>query len=224
MPRSIAYQYACAGLFTGRESAWGQAAYLIKHEGSTAWSEVPRDVVSPMPVAGYRQRMDRIMTEVRRSRVNKEIYPMIAAHVAIRYAETFPCQPPVAEVRLVNSLWRTSEPVMTHPIGRWRLPPGDVIDKAHVSTVAVFRREGKQWKDISQPKSRVESLNAATPVNTQPPRPMRASPFSGTSATGRSAKNPMPFNPGEFLSKKMWLPPLPKAAVPQPPSPAPAKP
>ena len=148
LPRHISYQYGCAALFTNIERSWTQAVYLVKAEGSGQWSEVPREVVSPMRIAGYRQRVDRIVTEIRRAPAKDAMMDRLAAHVAESYGEAFPDQPPVAEVRLLNTRWPTDDPVMTHPAGRWQLPPASSLTKKRYTVLGTWRRQGERWARV----------------------------------------------------------------------------
>jgi hypothetical protein len=123
LPRHVTYLHGCAGLFTMREASWGQVIYLVKRENASAWVEMDRDWVSPMPVAGYRQRLDRVFGEVRRKRIYPQIYSGMAAYVARRAGELAPELPKVTEVRFINTRWSTKDAYLNDPSGRWRLLP-----------------------------------------------------------------------------------------------------
>jgi len=142
--------------------------------------EVPREVISPMWVAGYRQRLDRALTEVRKSRQRADIYKQVVRHIAARYAEVFPDQRPITEVKLLNAVWRTDELTMTHPEGLWRVPPAEALDRKHVSTLAHYRLVGTKWTDAATPKkAKTPATKAAPPVAVAVPKnqsPPRASP------------------------------------------------
>jgi hypothetical protein len=101
-----------------------------------------------MPVAGFRQRLDRLMTDSRRSPLKGGIQDRIAAHVAERFSQAFPSEAKVAEVKLIDTRWRTDDPVMTQPVGRWRLPPADALDKKRYSVIGVWRRAGEGFERL----------------------------------------------------------------------------
>jgi hypothetical protein len=146
LPKHISYQYSCAGLFTGREGAWAQACYLVKLKGRPNWIELSREIVSPMPVAGYRQRLDRLITETRKSKSKDKLYLRLSAHIAGRYKQMYPGETSVEEVKIVNSAWRTDDPEMIMPKGRWRLPSALGADRTHFKTIGCYQRSSDRWE------------------------------------------------------------------------------
>jgi hypothetical protein len=190
LPRHLTHQYACAALFTNIERSWTQAAYLVKVDGSSQWSEVDREVVSPMRIAGYRQRVDRIVTETRRVKDKDAMLDRLAAHVAASYARAFPDQKKVTEVKIIKTLWRTDEPVMTQPVGRWRLPPADALSGKRYSVLGTWKAEGDVWARVKNEPGKPTEMSGPSTI-----RRMLSNKIMQEAQRGTAPLPPLPPSP-----------------------------
>ena len=79
------------------------------------------EVLSPQGLAGYRQRLERIVREIPKSRGKVDLGGKVAAFVAQRYQEQ--TGQVVVEVRVVNTSWPAGVKEMALPMGHWGWPP-----------------------------------------------------------------------------------------------------
>lgn len=156
-PRWLRFQSNCAALFTKRESDWHQIVYQLKRNEQHGWADVSRASLGPMPVAGYRQRLDRLLATVHssKSKAKDGIWADFGKWLASRFAEEDGAGP-VQRFRIVQTQWKTSIPEMMAPKGPWLVPPLVEIPKnVGLSPVVTFEFTGtdaRRVKDDPLPK------------------------------------------------------------------------
>jgi hypothetical protein len=191
LPRRVTFQHAAAALFTDREASWNQLAFLVRTGSSEEWIEVDGKLLSRSQLAGYRNRLDRLVPMARRATIAKDIWRRLGTYVAVRYAAAHPNAEPVTEVRLVNTNWPTNLPEMTHPRGHWQIPPiADVPPERLRTLVTVQLRDGAAvavTEDVHRsPAPAGASAPRTPPVPPSAPR-RRLRPFSESSVPHEAA-------------------------------------
>ena len=134
-------------MFTHHNTTWGKPLYAVRLEGQSGWVEVDGRVISPLEIAGYRTRPDRLAFEADRKKA-RSIWPRFAGHVAAVFAREFPSLPPVEEVKVYKALVRHTQPEMLEPAGRWRVPPLYALPSKQRPLLAHCRREGAEWRQV----------------------------------------------------------------------------
>jgi hypothetical protein len=74
LPRRVTFQHAAAALFTDREASWNQLAFLVRTGPNEEWMEVDRRFLSRSQLAGYRNRLDRLVPMARRAPIAKDVW------------------------------------------------------------------------------------------------------------------------------------------------------
>ncbi len=118
--------YDCAALFTHRSNVWGDPAIVLRLDDGS-WIEPKMELFSPQGLAGYRQRLERIVREIPKSRGKIDLGGKVATFVAKRYFEQ--TGQDVVEVRVVNTTWPAGVPEMVRPAGQWDWPPLAQVSK-----------------------------------------------------------------------------------------------
>jgi hypothetical protein len=139
MPR-LSFQHSAAGLFTKRTNSWVQHLFQFQLGSNEQWVTVDTEMLSPMGAFGYRQRLDRMLFESRRS-VGDEVQLRMAAWLAGRCQTLFPMNGEVRGVRIVRTTWQTGTPVMARPDGKWLKGPFEGLPRAQTALLATFKVE-----------------------------------------------------------------------------------
>jgi len=117
VPDRLWQQYACAGLFTQRVSAWSDWRIEVRRAGSESWQTLNLEEVSPMPASGHRQRLDRILGDTRSKKIGGNLRLRLAAWIAQKLKESEGME--ISGVRYLHRSWPTNTPGMTAPAGHW---------------------------------------------------------------------------------------------------------
>jgi hypothetical protein len=175
-------QHAAAALFTDREASWNQIAFLVRTGTAKEWIEVDRNCLSRSQLAGFRNRLDRLVPMVRRSQIAERVWKRLGEDVAARYAKAYPQAAPITTVRIVNTNWPTNLPEMTHPLGHWEIPPIEQVDPARVRILATIELQGGRAVSVtgntaSVPAGLARTIRGVPTVpRSAPPRQLR--PFA----------------------------------------------
>jgi hypothetical protein len=219
----LGLQLSSAAVFTHYNRVWSQPVTLVKVGGSTAWVEVTHSDLTPLGIAGYRQRWDRLIWEADRKRAPENLWVRAAAFTADRWAQAHPAGEPVAEVRLVKVLRRAGDPAMDVPQGRWDLPPVASLPAKDVVELALCRRVDEQW--VLAPKKRSEPAEVdegtdedAAPAKMRPLVRIPSLPGGSTGSVrpGKGAQKPSGIRPA--APGPPWGATPPRAAAPTSPS------
>lgn len=122
LPHRYRLQASCAALFTHRNTSWGKPLYAVRLAGGAGWMEVEGRLISPLEIAGYRTRPDRLAFEVSKKKLDG-MWPRFAEHVARVMAREFSGIAPMEEVKVFKALVKHTQPEMMEPAGRWKVPP-----------------------------------------------------------------------------------------------------
>lgn len=144
LPHRFRLQGSCAALFTHRNTTWGQPLYAVRLSGGKEWMEVEGRVISPLEIAGYRTRPDRLAFEVSKKKADM-VWPRFAAHLAKVMAREFPGIAPVEEVKVFKALVKHTQPEMSEPAGRWKVPPLFALPSKQRPELAHCRLEAGRW-------------------------------------------------------------------------------
>lgn|GEM_PF-6738516 len=144
----LGLQLSSAAVFTHYNRIWSQPVTLVKVDGAADWIEVSHSDLTPLGIAGYRQRWDRMIWESDRKRAPTSFWSRAADFVAERWAAGHPKETPLAEVRFVKVLRRAGDPTMDVPEGRWQLPPVAALSAKDVVELALCRRVEGQWSVV----------------------------------------------------------------------------
>lgn len=239
-------QASCAALFTHHNTTWGKPLYAVRLAGGAGWMEVEGRLISPLEIAGYRTRPDRLAFEVSKKKLDV-IWPRFAAHVAKVMAREFPGIAPVEEVKVFKALVKHTQPEMMVPAGRWKVPPLFALptkqrpELAHCRLEAgrwvVVKRDGKVKPSVSPPKPGEVEVN---PLPTRrlaqgggtmlPPGSTGVRPPANPTVRAGSGVVPAPSGSGvrpgvapNSLPRAPMRPPLPQRSLPTVPQGLPAK-
>jgi hypothetical protein len=193
LPSNLRFQYGCAALFTRTVKSWSQAKYLVQLGDGAEWKEVPREWVSPMRVAGYRQRVDRIVPELNRSRSKTQMLDRLAAHVVdcVRLHE--PAHPEVMGVRIINTQWPTDDPGMNRPQGKWQLPAFETLAPHQYKVLGTWTNtaSGLVRAKIEKPKAD-QPIPSSVSTRSQLSRQLMKAGQSGRASLPSPASLPQP--------------------------------
>lgn len=169
VPRWLQFETDCAALFTKREADWNQVVYRVWRAGGAGWEEAGRDLMSPMPVAGYRQRLDRLVATVQsKPKLRDQVWPRLASHLAARIEGDKGKGSPVSRIHLARTRWMCGTPEMVQAAGHWHVPPlSDLppgVKVIHVMTCTV-----KNGKMVLVKPARKPALAAGSKL--PPPQP-----------------------------------------------------
>lgn len=146
LPRRVTFQYEVAALFPKRQTAWSHPVYRVRTEATGQdWVELDRWLMSEAEVAGYRHRVDRLVSIAAKSKsVGNSVFAGMAQHAARRLEETRPDLGRVTGFRVLTLIFPTNTPEMAHPAGGWRVPQPEELEAKRVSlTVEVEVKDGK---------------------------------------------------------------------------------
>ncbi|MCB1227573.1 MAG: hypothetical protein KDK99_17270 [Verrucomicrobiales bacterium] len=145
LPSRWKHQFSVAALFTRRSPSWSQPKVLVRTETQPeGWREVPPSWLSESSLAGYRTRADWIVVLAARPSLGDAMWKRWGAFVAGRVEEQDTDWGKVTAVRVVNTVWPTSDAGMRRPAGHWELPPLRQIPPQRVMEMAQMEvREGE---------------------------------------------------------------------------------
>lgn len=147
--------------------------------------EVDGRLISPLEIAGYRTRPDRLAFEVSNKKLDV-IWPRFAAHVAKLMAREFPGIAPVEEVKVFKALVKHTQPEMMEPAGRWKVPPLFALPPKQRPELAHCRLEAGRWVTVKRESKGKPAVSPPKPgevkVNSLPTRRL-AQGGSGTPST-----------------------------------------
>ena len=131
--------------------------------------EVEGRVISPLEIAGYRTRPDRLAFEVAKKKADM-VWPRFAGYVTEVMAREFPGIAPVEEVKVFKALVKHTQPEMMKPAGRWKVPPLFALPSKQRPELAHCRLEAGRWgvvkrnsqskPAVAPPKPREVKVNA----------------------------------------------------------------
>jgi hypothetical protein len=151
VPDRLWQQYAAAGLFTLRTSAWSEWRIEVRSAGSSEWRSLDMAEVSPMPASGYRQRMDRILGDTRSKKIAENLRQRLAGWIAQGLKERAGME--ISGVRFLHRSWQTNTPELAFPDGHWNgdgaLPATTRI--ALLGTYAIV--DGKAAPERAKPRA-----------------------------------------------------------------------
>jgi hypothetical protein len=166
LPKRVTFQHAIAALFPKRQTAWSHPVYQVRTEGTDGqWVDFDRWLMSEIEVAGYRHRVDRLISMVAKSsQTGNSILAGLAEHAAVRVEETRPDLGRVTGFRVLTLIFPTNTPEMANPAGQWEIPEPARLDPKRVrltvevemkdgKAVAVKRGGGSFAVGVAQPKS-----------------------------------------------------------------------
>lgn len=173
MPKRLVMQASCAALFTHRNTTWGQTLYAVRLSGGTEWMEVEGRVISPLEIAGYRTRPDRLAFEVAKKKADI-VWPWFAAYVAKVMAREFPGIKAVEEVKVYKAVVKHTQPEMSEPAGRWKVPPLFALPSKQRPELAHCRLEAGRWVVVKRDSKSMPAVAPPKPgevkVNALPTR------------------------------------------------------
>ena len=146
LPKRVTFQRAVAALFPKRQAAWSHPVYQVRTKRTNGkWVDLDRWLMSEIEVAGYRHRVDRLISMVAKSsKTGNRILASLAEHAAVRVEETRPDLGRLTGFRVLTLIFPTNTPEMAHPSGQWEIPEPDRLDPKRVRlTVEVEVKEGK---------------------------------------------------------------------------------
>lgn len=138
IPSRLLTQYACAGLFTKRTWTWNQPLVQIQHEKNGAWKTVKMTELSPLGAYGYRQRIDRLLLKIGRSKTPNKIHERLALWIAQQYKLTHPERGEVVGVRYAQNVWPVNCPELTQPKGHWEPTPSELGPNGRFNVLGTF--------------------------------------------------------------------------------------
>ena len=137
--------------------------------------EVEGRVISPLEIAGYRMRPDRLAFEVSKKKADM-VWPRFAAHLAKVMAREFPGIAPVEEVKVFKALVKHTQPEMMQPAGRWKVPPLFSLPLKQRPELAHCRLEAGRWVVVKRDSKSTPAVAPPKPgevkVNPLPTRRM----------------------------------------------------
>lgn len=145
-PRRVSFQHAVAALFPKRQSSWSHPVYRVRTEKTgDEWVELDRWLMSDAEVAGYRHRVDRLISIAgKSSKTGNSIFAGLAEHAAARVAKARPDLGAVTGFRVLTLIFPTNIPEMATPTGQWEIPAPEELDPERVRlTVEVDLKKGK---------------------------------------------------------------------------------
>jgi hypothetical protein len=167
LPRRWSFQHAVAALFPNRQSAWSHPVYRVRTEKTgQEWVELDRWLMSEAEVAGYRHRVDRLISMAAKSKnVGSSIFAGLAEHAARRVEEARPELGRVTGFRVLTLIFPTNTPEMAQPKGLWRIPEPEELEPKRVAlTVEVEINHGKAVAVKRRGQSRSQASEASEKV------------------------------------------------------------
>lgn len=209
LPHRYRLQASCAALFTHHNMTWGKPLYAVRLAGGSGWMEVEGRLISPLEIAGYRTRPDRLAFEVSKKKLDG-IWPRFAAHVALVMAREFPGIAPVEEVKIFKALVKHTQPEMMEPAGRWKVPPLFALPLKQRPELAHCRLEAGRWVTVKRESKGKPAVSPPKPgevkVNPLPTRRLAQS-GSGTPSPAVTASPRSPSPPVQPVTALESAPP-----------------
>jgi hypothetical protein len=141
LPRHVRFQYAAGALFTDRENSWNQLVAQVSVDGGRKWQQIDPDEMSEVQLAGYRNRIDRLVSLVRGTRLEEQVLSRLAVRVISVHGGTSAENAAINTVRFTNTVWPSGAPEMTQPEGHWKMPKLDSVPSNRQWSIATVRIE-----------------------------------------------------------------------------------
>ncbi len=155
VPARLWQQYNAAALFTKRTSTWSERLIEVRMAENRPWQRLDMSTVSPMPASGYRQRLDRILSNLQNKKTAESMRRRLAGWIAQQVGEQTGQQ--LTGVRFLRRSWRVNTPEMAFPAGAW--------ERAEAPLPATTRETLTGTYNIV--------AGVVTPAPAQPPAPAR---------------------------------------------------
>jgi hypothetical protein len=186
----------CAALFTSEAKVWGDISMIGRSKNKdNSWVQLDFESLSPQGVAGYRQRVDKIIEDAMRSRRKLDFFPRVCEDIA-RKAEELGYGN-IEELRFVRTNWVAGSPAMAQPSGHWNPPPLSEMSPTRQITLYQAKLIDGVWKEVKvtnpSPKGPLAGRSRRVPtVGTRatPANPPRFVPQPSTSAPRTVVKKP----------------------------------
>jgi hypothetical protein len=128
-PVYLQHLYRVACLFTERVGGWSDYYFQVQLEGSESWVTAVQEDYARMKPFGHRTRLHRMLTISRRNERGTIQREQMARFIKTRFEELYPDRPRVVGLRFIHVFYRTGEPELAHPRGRWERPPLAAVDR-----------------------------------------------------------------------------------------------
>lgn len=135
----------CGALFTRAAEVWGDLAVQVRADARQSWVQVDLETISPQGLAGYRQRIDRVMEEVYKRRKRLDLFPRLCADIAAKHEAAGGGR--VTEMQILKTNWRAGTPPMAQPAGHWNPPPVNEVPKAQRVLLHQARLVEGVWRE-----------------------------------------------------------------------------
>ncbi len=164
-------QMASAAVFTHHNTSWSGLMTMMRHGPNSEWVQIPTSELTPLQIAGYRYRWDRLVWDMTRKKV-VSFWPRAADHAAQKWRELNPQFPAATEVRIVKILRRYTDPAVILPVGHWELPPLETVAAGDRIELAYCKLQNGVWVNAGKWRA-----------------PTASKPSSAETAPGNSASN-----------------------------------
>jgi hypothetical protein len=167
MPRRLTFQHAVAGLFSNRQTSWTQPVYHVRTEKTKGkWITLDRSLMSEIAVAGFKHRVDRVVSTARKSKsTGNAIFAALAEHAAAQVAAKRPDLGAVTGFRVVSLIFPTNTPEMAQPAGAWVIPKSNEMDPKQVRlTAEVAVKDGRALSVRRGGESTATPVRAGAPI------------------------------------------------------------
>ena len=139
----------CGALFTRAAEVWGDISILVRSDSGGEWIQVNLAKISPQGLAGYRQRIDRVVEEAIRRRKVLNLFPRVCADIAQKYQESEGSA--ITEIQFVKTNWRSGSAPMSMPQGHWEPPSVSQVPPSQVVTLHQARLIDGRWTEAKMP-------------------------------------------------------------------------
>ncbi len=137
-------QMASAAVFTHHNTSWSQEVTLIRDGPKSGWMAIPSSEITPLQIAGYRYRWDRLVWDVRKKKLSA-FWPRAAGYAAKRWSEAYPERGKATEFRVVRVLRRCTDPAMIHPAGHWEVNGMEGVATADLTELSYCILKNEIW-------------------------------------------------------------------------------
>jgi hypothetical protein len=144
LPSRWRLQMASAAVFIHHNTSWSQAITLMRDGPSSEWMPIPSAEITPLQIAGYRYRWDRLVWDVRKKKLSA-LWPRAAGYVAMRWCEAYPERGKATEFRVVRVLRRCTDPAVIHPAGHWEVSGLEGVATADLTELSYCKLKNGVW-------------------------------------------------------------------------------
>lgn len=139
IPAPIRNQYRISCLFTSASRSWHTVHYEVRKEGQVQWEEGPLEGFFELDIFGYRTKLNRVGLASRYKGKdgkihgkNKTRFIDMAKFIGMRWAENYPTDPEVKEVRFQR---------VAHKVGKEHCMKREVWSRPALSSIPEEERE-----------------------------------------------------------------------------------